>query len=73
MCVCVYIYVCIYIYICILLRVKPHAEVLAFGAFMFETLQSFYNSLIKAHSMFSMPNLQLLYQNCRTSAISICY
>ena len=56
-----------------LLRMKPQAEVLAFGAYMFESLQSFYNSLIKVHSMFSMSNLQLICQNCRTFATSICY
>ena len=43
-----------------LLKVKPQAEVLAFGAYMFESLQSFNNSQVKAHSMFSMSNLQLL-------------
>ena len=56
-----------------LLKVKPQAEVLAFGAYMFESLQSFNNSQVEAHSMFSMSNLQLICQNCRTSAISICY
>ena len=58
-----------------LLEVKPQAEVPAFGAYMFESLQrqSFNNSQVEAHSMFSMSNLQLIYHNCRTSAISICY
>ena len=60
----------VYVYI---LRAKPPAEVLAFGAYMFESLQSFYNSLIKAYSMFSMSNLQLICQNCRISAIIIWY
>ena len=52
-----YIYVYIYIYIQVqkkLLKVKPHAEVLAFGAHMFEGLQNFNNSQVKVHSMFSM-------------------
>ena len=39
------------------MRVKLEAEVLASGRYMFENLQSFYSSLIKAHSMFSMSNL----------------
>ena len=56
-----------------LLKAKLQAEVLAFGACMFESLQSFNNSQVKAHSIFSMSNLQLICQNCRTSAISICY
>ena len=43
-----------------LLKVKPQAEVLAFGAYMFESLQSFNNSQVEAHSMFSMSNLQLI-------------
>ena len=30
-----------------LLKVKPQAEVLAFGAYMFESLQSFNNSQVK--------------------------
>ena len=51
---------------------KPQAEVLAFGAYIFESLQRFNNSQVEAHSMFSMSNLQLICQNCRTSAISIC-
>ena len=55
-----------------LLKVKPQTEVLAFGAYMFQSLQCFTNSQVKAHSMFSMSNLQLICQNCRT-AISICY
>ena len=46
-----------------LLKVKPQAEVLAFGAYMFESLQSFNNSQDEAHSMCSMSNLQLIYQN----------
>ena len=56
-----------------LLKVKSKVEVLAFGAYMFESLQSFSNSQVKAHSMCSMSNLQLICQNCRTAAISICY
>ena len=56
-----------------LLKVKPQAEVLTFGVYMFESLQSFNNSQVKAHFMFSMSNLQLICQNYRTSAISICY
>ena len=52
---------------------KIQAEVLAFGARMFERLQSFNNSQVKAQSMFSMSNLQLICQNCRTSGISIYY
>ena len=65
----------IYIYEKKLLKVKPQAEVLAFGAYVFESLQSFNNSLsqVKAHSMFPMSNLQLICQNCRTSTISIRY
>ena len=47
-------------------KVKPQAEVLAFGAYIFESLQSFNNSQVKAHSMFSLSNLQLICQNCRT-------
>ena len=43
-----------------LLKVKPQAEVLAFGAYMFESLQSFNNSQVEAHCMFSMSNLQLI-------------
>ena len=43
-----------------LLKVKPQAEVLAFGAYMFESLQSFNNSQVEAHSMVSMSNLQLI-------------
>ena len=70
-----HIYIYIYIYILYkkkkLLKVKPQAELLAFGAYMFESLQSFNNSQVKAHSMFSMSNLQLICQNCRTSVISI--
>ena len=46
-----------------LLKVKPQAEVLAFGAYMFESLQSFNNSQVEAHSICSMSNLQLIYQN----------
>ena len=42
--------------------------VLAFWAYMFESSQSFNNSPVKSHFMFSMSNLQLLCQNCRTSA-----
>ena len=38
---------------------KPQAEVLTFGAYMFESLQNFNNSQVKAHSMFSMSNLQV--------------
>ena len=56
-----------------LLKVKPEAEVLAFGAYMFESLHSFNNSQVKAHTIFSMSKLHLICQNCRTSAISICY
>ena len=52
---------------------KPQAEVLAFGAYMFDSLQSFNNFQVKAHSMFSITNLQLICENGRTSAISICY
>ena len=52
---------------------KPQAQVLAFGAYVFESLQSFNNSQVKAHSMISMSNLRLICQNCGTSAISICY
>ena len=71
-------YICIYIYIYIykkkkLFKAKPQVEVLVFGAYMFESLQSFNNSQVKAHSMFSMPKLQLICQNCRTSAISLYY
>ena len=51
-----------------LLKVKPLTAVLAFGAYMFKTLQSFKISHVKAHSMFSMSNLQQICQNCRTSA-----
>ena len=40
---------------------------------MFKSLQGFNNSRVKAQSMFSMSNLQLICQNCRTSAISISY
>ena len=29
---------------------KPHTEVLAFGAYMFESLQSFNNYQVKVHS-----------------------
>ena len=69
------LYIYIYIYEKKLLKVKPQAEVLAFGAYVFESLQSFNNSLsqVKAHSMFPMSNLQLICQNCRTSTISIRY
>lgn len=49
------------------------SEVLAFGVYMSESLQSFHNSPGKDHSMFSMSNLQLIWQNCRTSGISKCY
>ena len=56
-----------------LLKVKPQAEVLAFGANMFESLQSFSNSQVKAHFMLSISNLQLIRQNCRNSVINICY
>ena len=59
-----YIYIYIYIYICIyikkLLKVKPHAEVIAFGAYMFESLQKFKPTA-------NMSKLQNL------SAISMCY
>ena len=76
--ICIYyVYIYIYIYIQVqkkkLLKAKSQAEVLAFGAHMFESLQRFNKSQANAHSMFSMSNLQLIYQNCRTSAISICY
>ena len=54
-----------------LLKVKPEAEVLAFGAYI--SLQCYDNCQIKAHSLFCMSNLQLICQNCRNSAISICY
>ena len=40
-----------------LLKVKPEAEVLAFGAYMFESLHSFNNSQVKAHTIFSMSKL----------------
>ena len=63
----------IYIYEKKLLKVKPQAEVLTFGGYMFESLQNLNNSQVKAHSMFSMSNLQLICQNCRTSTISIRY
>ena len=56
-----------------LLRMKPQAEVLAFRLYMFESLQKFYNSLIKAHTMFSISNLQLMCQNWKIYAISLCY
>ena len=56
-----------------LLKVKSQVEVIAFGAFMFQSLRSFNNSQVKTYSMFSMSSLQLICQNCRTSAISICY
>ena len=46
-----------------LLKVQRQAEVLAFGAFMFESLESFNNSQVEAHSMCSVSNLQLIYQN----------
>ena len=52
---------------------KPQAEVLAFRLYMFESLQKFYNSLIKAHIMFSISNLQLICQNWKIYAISLCY
>ena len=39
------LYIYIYIYEKKLLKVKPQAEVLAFGAYVFESLQSFNNSL----------------------------
>ena len=42
---------------------KRQAEVLAFGAYMFESLQSFNNSQVEAHSLCSVSNLQLIYQN----------
>ena len=42
------------------MKVKPQAEVLAFGAYMFESLQSFNDSQGKAHSVFSISNLQLI-------------
>ena len=48
---------------------KPQAEILAFGAYMLESLQSFNNSQVKAHSMFSMSNLQLICQNCKATVI----
>ena len=54
-----------------LLKVKPQAEVFAFGVYMFKSLQSFNNSQVKAHSMLSMSNLVLICQNCRTSAIYV--
>ena len=43
----IYVWYLIYIYIYEkkLLKVKPQAEVLAFGAYVFESLQSFNNSL----------------------------
>ena len=41
---------------------RPHGEVLAFGAYMFESLQSFNNSQVKAHSMFDI-YIQLEYLN----------
>ena len=53
-------YVSMYFYEKTLFRVKPQVEELAFGGDMFENLQSYYNSLIKAHSMFSISNLQLI-------------
>ena len=56
-----------------LLMVKSQVEVLAFGAYIFESLQSFNNPQVKADSMISMANLQVTCQNCRTSAISMCY
>ena len=78
-----YIYVYIYTHIDIftyiyirkkkLLKVQFQVEVLAFVGYMFESLQSFNNSQVKAHSTFSMLNLELICQNCRTSAISMCY
>ena len=50
-----------------LLKVKPQAEVLAFGAYMFESLQSFNNnSQVEAHSMCSMSNLQPTFVISRT-------
>ena len=45
-----------------LLRVIPLAKALAFRA------HSFYKSLIKTQSMFSLSNLQLKCQNNRTSS-----
>ena len=53
------------------MKVKPLAEVLAFRAYMFESLKSFNNSQVNAHIMFSMSNLRLIHQNSRTSSISI--
>ena len=65
-----YMYIYIYIYILEkIVEVKPQAEVLAFGAYMFESLQSFNNSQVKAYCM---SNLRVICQNCRTSAIIIC-
>ena len=54
-------------------KAKSQVKVLAFVGYMFESLQSFNNSQVKAHSTFSMLNLELICQNCRTSAISMCY
>ena len=41
------------------MKAKPQAKVLVFGAYMFDSLQSFNNFQVKAHSMFSITNLHL--------------
>ena len=71
----VYIYIYIYIYIFIIsyLELSLRLKQLFSEVTTFDSLQTFYNSLSKAHSLFSMSNLQLIWQNCRTSGISKCY
>ena len=53
---------CIGVFFSRLLLVESQAEVLAFafGAYMFESLESFNNSQVKAHSMFFMSKLKKL-------------
>ena len=38
---------------------KSDVELLPFGVYMFKSLKNFYNSLIKAHYMFSMQSYSL--------------
>ena len=46
---------------------KTQAEVLAFGEYMFESLESFKNSQVKSHVIFSMSYLyQIRYDNVLT-------
>ena len=73
----IYTYIYIYIYIdthtYIYIEGEGGEGDLCLKYLLLERLQRFYSSLIKVQAMFSMSDLQLIFQNWRTSAISTCY